>query len=287
LGFFDSIDNDDVATALFDRVRMWAVDRRLDAVVGPFNLDRENGYGVLVEGRDRSPVLMCGHTPPYYASFFDRYGFVPLRGDNLAYAVELAETPALRRLSRLADRIRARGRLTVRAADLERWDEEVDRVYGLLQRALAHLPDYVPWRRSEVQELLQPFVKFVDPELVLFAEADGQTVGWFPGIPNLYEVLQHANGLRYPWDYVRLWWHSRTQPECLSIKSVLVLPEYWNTGVSVLLFDEMVQRARAKGFVWLDLSLTSEDNPYTPTLATRLGATLYKRYRVYRLDLTG
>jgi GNAT superfamily N-acetyltransferase len=89
--------------------------------------------------------------------------------------------------------------------------------------------------------------------------------------------------LRYPWDYIKLWWHLRGQPACLAIKSVLVLPEYWGTGVSVLLFDELARRARAKGYRWADLSLTSEDNPYTPTLAQRMGATIYKRYRVYRL----
>ena len=75
----------------------------------------------------------------------------------------------------------------------------------------------------------------------------------------------------------------RRQPECLAIKSILVLPEYWGSGISVLLFDEMGKRARAKGFEWLDLSLTSEDNPNTPILARRMGARLYKRYRVYRL----
>jgi GNAT superfamily N-acetyltransferase len=181
--------------------------------------------------------------------------------------------------------VRDRGRIKVRAADLGRWEEEADRVFVLLQKALAHLPDHVPWRRSEVRALLEPFVGLVDPELILFAEVDGQAVGWFPGIPNLYEALQRANGLRHPWDYARLWWHSRRQPDCLSIKSLLVLPVYWNTGVSVLLFDEMVERARTRGYKWIDLSLTSADNPHTPTLATRLGAKLYKRYRVYRLEV--
>jgi len=37
-----------------------------------------------------------------------------------------------------------------------------------------------------------------------------------------------------------------------------------------------------KGGEWLDLSLTSADNPNTPVLAERMGAQVYKRYRVYR-----
>ena len=55
--------------------------------------------------------------------------------------------------------------------------------------------------------------------------------------------------------------------------------------MAVLLFDEMAKRAVAKGYKWADLSLTSEDNPNTPILAERMGAKLYKRYRVYRLPL--
>ncbi|MEE9615468.1 MAG: GNAT family N-acetyltransferase, partial [Anaerolineae bacterium] len=157
--------------------------------------------------------------------------------------------------------------------------------YHLINIALAHLPDHIGWHRDALEASLAPFRDIADPELILFAEVDGQAVGWLPGIPNLNEPFQHANGLRYPWDYVKLWWHMRSQPECLAIKSVLVLPEYWGSGVSVLLFDEMARRARARGFKWADLSLTSEDNPYTPTLAKRAGAKLYKRYRVYRLQI--
>ena len=97
------------------------------------------------------------------------------------------------------------------------------------------------------------------------------------------EALIHMNGLRYPWNYLQAWWALRQPVKCLAVKSVLVLPEYWDTGVAVMLFDEMAKRALPKGYTWLDLSLTSADNPYTPALANRAGAKLYKRYRVYRL----
>ncbi len=286
IGFFECIDDYAVAQALFQHAARWAERRGLDALHGPFNLDYEDSYGVLIEGRDRPPALFCGHTPPYHQTFFERFGFQSARGDNLAYAIELDDTtPAARRLFRLADRVRARGRITVREADLEHWDEEIDRVHQLLNVALAHLPDHIGWRRDALAAMLEPFRGIADPELILFAEVDGRTVGWLPGIPDLNEVFIHVNGLRYPWDYAKLWWHMRRQPECLAIKSVLIPPEYWGTGVSVLLFAEMGRRAKAKGYQWLDLSLTSEDNPNTPVLAERMGAKLYKRYRVYRLRL--
>jgi hypothetical protein len=47
----------------------------------------------------------------------------------------------------------------------------------------------------------------------------------------------------------------------------------------------MAKRVAGKGFKWVDLSLTSEDNPNTPALLTRMGARIYKRYRVYRHEI--
>ena len=282
-GFFEYVEDYRVAAALIERVAAWARPRGLDALYGPYNLDYEDSYGVLIEGRDRPPTVLCGHTPPYYQHFMERLGFQPAHGDNIALAVELGQdTPALRRLARVADRLRARGRIMVRQANLKRWDDEIDHVHRLLNAALAHLPDYIGWHRDAVAALVAPFRAIADPELVLFAEVEGETVGWLPGIANLNEAFIHANGLRHSWDYARLWWYMRRQPECLALKSVLVLPQYWNTGVAVLLFDEMARRARAKGFKWVDLSITSEDNPNTPLFAGHMGARIYKRWRVYR-----
>jgi GNAT superfamily N-acetyltransferase len=283
-GFFECVDDYEVAVAMWRHVMDWGRERGLKTLYGPYNLDYEDAYGVLVEGRDRPPALLCGHTPPYYLGFYERFGFPPAHGENLAFAIDLdLSTPSIQRLGRLAERVRQRGRIRVRGADLAHWQDEIEHVFKLINRALAHIPDFRPWQREALQALLEPFVQIVDPELVLFAEADGQVVGFFPGIPNLNEAFIHANGLRYPWNYLKLLWYMRQQSECLAVKSVLVLPEYWDTGVAVLLFDEMARRAAARGYRWIDLSLTSDDNPRTPILANRMGAKIYKRYRVYRM----
>ncbi len=286
-GFFECFEDHEVARLLLDRAAEWAGARGLGVLSGPFNLDYEDGYGVLIEGRDRPPVMLCGHTPPYYRSFMEEYGFGPIRADNIAYEISLTRaTPALERTAVLAERIRRKGWITVRTPDMKHWMDEVDTVQMLMNRSLAHLPDFRPYEREAVQALLEPFLSIADPDLLIFAEAAGKTIGWFPGVPNVNEILIHANGLRHPWDRLKLLAHMRDTPRCLSIKSVLILPEFWGSGAPLLLFDEMARRARAKGYEWADLSLTSEDNPYTPSLATRMGARIYKRYRVYTKKLS-
>lgn len=282
-GFLNFVEDYAVMQALLAQAAAWGKARGLNALIGPFNLDYEDGYGILVEGRDRPPALLCGHTPPFYLDFVERYGFEPLRGDNLAFALDLTgDNPALQDLPRMVERVRARKHFTIRPARMDRWEEELEKVYVLLNQALAHLPDFRPWQREMVYSSLAPFRTIADPELILFAEDDGQTVGWLPGLPNLNEKFMQVNGLRRPWDYARLWWLMRRPTECLTVKSLLVLPEHWGSGLVILLFDEMARRARERGYRWIDGSLTSADNPRTPALAARFGAKLYKRYRVYR-----
>jgi len=282
-GFFECFDDQEVANRLFDTAVAWVRDKGLERITGPFHQDYDSAYGVLIEGRDRPPAISCGHTPKYYEKLVTQYGFTPLRPDNIAFAVDITQnTREFKLLHKLADRAAQRGTAVIREGRLDEWDREADRVHYLLNRALAHLDDFVGWDRQALDDTLAPFKKYADPYLVLFADVGDQTVGFFPGIPNLNEIIHKINGLRYPWDYLKLLKYKNMQPSGLAIKSVLVLPEYWGTGVSLMLFSEMVKRAQEKGFTWIDLSLTSEDNPKTPMLAERMGGKIYKRYRVYK-----
>ena len=285
-GFFEYLEDYRIFEALVNHAAEWARNRDLQTLFGPFNLDYENSYGVLIEGRVRPPALMCGHTPPYYQGFMEQFGFQPGRADNLAFFID-PTAPGIPRISKLAARLKERSKVVIRTVDLNRWDEEVDIIHSLLLRSLAYLPGSIPWDRDALEASLRPFRKIADPEMILFAEVDGEAVGWLPAIPNLNEILIHVNGLRYPWDYLRLLWHQRRQPGGLSLKSVVLLPEYWKTGIAVIMFDEIIKRALAAGYKWGDLSLTSEDNPNAPVVYDHMGGEIYKRYRIYRLDITG
>lgn len=285
IGFFDSVKDQMVADAIFDAAADWARTHGLRRLYGPYNLDPEDSRGLHIEGRDRPPAILCGHAPDYYQALFEGYGFTKIGADNLALAIGADVSPApIRRLHRLADKVRARKEFVVRGANMADWENEITHIWDLNRRALG-TPDAPIYPREVMADLLAPFRDLVDPELVLFAMRGDEPVGWLPGIPNLNEALIHANGLRRPWNTLSLLWAMRKHTRCLAVKSVVVPPEYWNIGVAVLLFDEIIHRANAKGYEWLDLSLTAEDNPQTITIASRMGAQIYKRYRFYEKAL--
>lgn len=288
-GFVECIEEYEVFRAMFDHATAWARARNMKSLYGPLNLDREDSRGVLIEGRDRPPAILCGHHPLYYQTFFERYGFYKDGEDLLAYAIDLdLQNPKIQRLGRLADQVRKRNpNFRVRGANIQDFDNEIDRIVYLQNEGLKHFPGMIPYTRTDVETMINPLLDLVDMELVLFAEVDGKPAGFFPGVPNFNEVLIHLDGLRYPWDSLRYLRYKNLQPKCIAIKSAVVPPKYWDTGVAILLFDEMAKRAAARGYRWADLSLTGEDNPDTWPLAHHMGAQIYKRYRFYKKLLDG
>jgi GNAT superfamily N-acetyltransferase len=286
-GFVECVDDYAVFEAMFAHAERWAGSRGMTALYGPFNLDREDSRGILIEGRDRPPTIYLAHHPPYYREFFERFGFQKFDDDGVAYAIDIdLNNPRIQKLSRLAERVRAKNpQFSVRSANIKDKDAEIDRILYLQNAGLAHFPGHVPYTRADIETIILPLLERVDLELILLAEADGKPAGFFPGVPNFNEILIHLDGLRYPWNYFSAFLHRNDKPKCLAIKSIVVAPEYWETGLALLLFDEMTKRAAAKGYQWADLSLTGENNEDTRPLALHAGAQVYKRYRFYRKEL--
>ena len=287
-GFVECIEDYEVFKSMFDFAETWARARNMKSLYGPYNLDREDSRGILIKGRDRPPVILCGHQHPYYQTFFERYGFKKNGEDGLAYAIDIdLNNPKVQRLMRLADKVRQKHpEFSVRGANIKDVGNEIDRIVYLQNEGLKHMPDHLPYTRKDIETMIMPLIDLADMDLILFAEVGGKPAGFFPGVPNFNEVLIQLNGLRYPWDYLRYLIYRNTVPKCIAIKSVVVPPEYWDTGLALLMFDEMAKRASAKGYQWADLSLTGESNVDTFPLAHHMGAKIYKRYRFYKKGIS-
>ena len=65
-GYFDCINNKEVANALFDTACSWLRENGMIEVIGPFSLSINEETGLLVEGFDTPPMLLMGHSRPYF-----------------------------------------------------------------------------------------------------------------------------------------------------------------------------------------------------------------------------
>jgi len=289
-GFFEVLpDGYDVAAKLWDHACQWAREHGMTELQGPYSFSTTDDPGFLVQGFEYAPTIMMGHNPPYYPEFAQRYGFEVLQ-ESVAYRIDLARinfdvnnAPAA--IHRIAARVLQRhGSGVIRHARLDDWEQEIKRLHPLYNKSLAVLPEFSPLEEVEFRAQAMALKPILDPDLALIAQIDGKAVGFALGLPNIMEALRYANGLRYPWDYVRLALAQR-RITGVSFKILAVDPDYWGYGLEALLFLEFGKAAIRKGYTWIDGSLTSQQNPQTNKLATRMGGYIYRRYREYRLSL--
>jgi hypothetical protein len=293
-GFFEVLEGDyEAASALWDHACAWSIARGLSSLVGPYSFSANEDSGFLVEGFQYSPAIMMGHTPPYYAQYAEKYGFQRSQ-ESLAYRFDLEKIkfdvqngPEI--LLRIAQRSRSRhgdksslGASAIRFPDMRQWDKEIRLLHTVYNTALANLTDFSPIELVEFNAQAMDLKSIIDPELVFIAEVEGKVAGFSLGLPNIMEALKYANGLRYPWDYLRLAF-ARRKISGVSFKILAIDPQYWGYGLEAQMFVEMAKTVILKGYTWIDGSLTGDTNPQTNKLATRLGAYVYRRYREYKL----
>src|SRR5438034_2044589 len=74
-GFFECIDDQETAAALFEAARGWLSQRGITAIRGPMNPSMNYECGLLIEGFDTPPFFMMTHNRPYYQRLIEGCGF--------------------------------------------------------------------------------------------------------------------------------------------------------------------------------------------------------------------
>ncbi len=287
-GFFESVDDDAVAARLLDAACAWLRARGMQRVVGPASFTDNDYPGVLVEPTDCPPAMLEAHTPLYYQGLLERYG---LRKSHDLYAWRasreqigdgLANIPPS--LLRVAEVARTMANVTIRRACLEAWDEEVATIQRLHWATLPNIFQRATLTEPEFRRLAGQIRPFLDPDLALIAEVEGEPVGFLIAMPDINRALIQVNGRLFPLGWLKLQ-RAMRRVDVVTFKMVGVLEEYRRRGIDALLYLEAVRAVYDKGYAWLDGSVSSEQNPMINRIAERLGAELYKHYRMYELEL--
>src|SRR5512140_1180810 len=76
---FESEDNPDAATGLFQSAFDWARARGLTKIHGPKGFTPLDGFGLLVKGFEHRPAFGLPYNPEYYIPLVEAQGFEPAR----------------------------------------------------------------------------------------------------------------------------------------------------------------------------------------------------------------
>jgi GNAT superfamily N-acetyltransferase len=281
-GFFESADDPAVASALFAAAEEWLRGKKVDAVRGPANPSVNDEYGLLVEGFDDTPTVMMPFNPPCYGSLIEGAGYARAK-DLYAYGLH-SDSFVSEKLARVTARLMEREGLTIRTLNMGDFPAEIERIRALYAGAWQYNWGAVPLTREEFDALAKSLRPVLRPDLVLFAEAAGEPVGFALTLPDYNQVLRFNRSGRLVPAILRLIF-MRKKIRRVRILVLGVLPDRLRTGAGSLLMYETGRRAVAMGYPEGEAGWVLEDNVMMNRAAAFMNGTRTKVYRVYQKSL--
>jgi len=248
-GWFDFIEDYEVAATLMQSVENWGRSRGLQTITGPQGFNDFDKWGMLVEGYDTIPTFSSYYNHPYYVDFVERYGFVK-EVDALEYRIHnLSKNPFPPRLIEMAERIRQRkGYSIVRFRNRKDLLSRGNEILDLLEETYADLYGVVPLTVNQRAYYVKKYFPVIPPDLVkLVVNKENKIIGVFAAMPNLSKALQKANGRLFPFGLVHLLLAMR-KPKLVDFILAGVRKEYRGRGVDLIMAVEMYNTLVTWGF---------------------------------------
>jgi hypothetical protein len=186
------------------------------------------------------------------------------------------------RLRRMAARIEQKEGLTIRPIEMKDFDNELKRIKEIYNNAWSKNWGFVPMTDAEFDHLAKQLKPLVVPELVLFAEINGQPAGFSLTLPDYNQALRHLNGRLFPFGILKLLWHSRKidHPRILVMG---VVHEYQRRGIDAVFYVRTWDAGEKRGYTWGEMSWILEDNEMMKRAMELMGGKVYKTYRIYEM----
>ena len=282
-GFFESVDDQEVADALLAAAAAWCRERGHDVLRGPASFSVNDECGLLVDGFDAAPTLMMPHNPRYYIGLLERAGFTKAK-DLWVYQGGKEEhyVPVPERLARGTELIRQRQGITLRPLNLKDFKGEVERIKELYNAAWEKNWGFVPMTDHEIDHLAEQFKPVVIAEMVPMAEKNGKLIGFGIALPDLNVVFRrHRSGRLFPMILDLLWSLKMKRIRRARILLLGVRPEYRGKGVDAMLYHWIWTKSGERRIYWGEAGWILEDNPAMNAGLEKMTFRVYKTYRLY------
>lgn len=280
-GFFECIDDQNVADKLFETAKEWLKERGISTMRGPASTSVNDEYGMLIEGFDKSPVVMMPYNPPYYPILVENAGFKKIK-DLYSYYLN-KEIFNKEKIERVINLVKERNNIAVRPINMKDFNKEVKIIERIYNEAWQYNWGAVKMTEEEFNALAKSLKMIVDPELVLIGEVNNQPVGFALSLPDINTVLKYNKGGHLIPAIFKLVTNKK-KIDGIRIIALGVQKEYQKTGVAGFLFYETAIRALKRGYKWGEAGWVLEDNLMMNRSAEMMNAILYKKYRIYQIN---
>ncbi len=238
VGFFDSINSQEVADALFDVAINWLKVNGQKSVEAPVNFaERDKYWGLLVEGF-KNPSYQEPYNFPYYQELFENYGF------QKHYEQTTSEVDPTQvntdRLNRFVQRAQANTQLKAVHFDLKNSQKFVHAFTTIYNEAWKNLDFYRPLKEERVAKLFKTMRPILREDIMWFMFDGDRPVAFYISIIDVNQIFKHLNGkMNWLGKLKFLWYKNRVKME--RVRGIIfgVVPDYQEKGAYVQMILKM------------------------------------------------
>lgn len=282
-GFFECINDQEVANKLLDKAKEWLKTHNLDTMRGPANPTSNDEWGSLIEGFSDTPRILTAYNPKYYNDLYDNYGLKKIK-DLYAYDIQNVEMNKNEKIARVAKIVKKRFGLKIRPVNMKNFKQELETFKYIYNKTWAANWGHIPMSDAEIDAAAKDLKPLINPNLVLFAEIDNKPIGVALTVPDYNQIFRTMKGRLLPFQFIKLFTQKK-KITWVRIIALGVIPEYQKKGIDGAIYHAVMERAAEDGIMQGEASWILEDNTMMNRGAETMNGTLYKKYRVYDISI--
>jgi hypothetical protein len=285
-GFFECIDDQEVAHELLDSVLEWVKARSMEKIIGPFVFTDKDPQGLLISGYEHRAVLTTSYHPEYYRSLVENEGFT--KGmDLVEYLIPVPDAiPEF--YQRIFDRAIKNHQISIlefkRKKDLKAY---IVPVLQLMNETFSDIYGSYPLTEKEMIALAKEYLPVLDPEFVKAVISDkNEVVAFFIGMPDVAEGLKKANGKLLPFGIFHILRASKRTDRLVLLLGG-IRSDFQGKGLDALMGIKMIETATRRKFRIIDSHVELESNVKVRAEMEKMGGKVAKVFRIYEKSLSG
>ncbi len=277
-GFYEAIDDLAVARSLFATAEDWLKKKGKTRVEGPQSFSIYDSVGFEVLGEDIMPVVGLLHFAPYYKNHATACGYTKCIDWHCFLVKKIDDfKPYLKDVRENIMKTQDVKYVYYTPKELKKRAKEIHEIFN---RAWDGNWGHLPLTDKQFKMLVDELKLVAVPELIVFAEKDGRTVGFIVSLPDMNPALKILNGRLYPWRLIKA---LRSIKKVKRIRTIImgVLPEYRGQKIDDVFYLFTIENGIRLGYVESDCSLIVETNQKMIGALKPLKGQIYKTYRIY------
>jgi GNAT superfamily N-acetyltransferase len=276
MGFFESIQDKEVAFAIFDYCKKWLDAKGMNAMDGPINFgERDNWWGLLIEGHDIEPNYKMPYTLPVYQEYFEEYGFqIYFKQITYGRKINAALHPTY---VKVAERIFANKEYEFAIFDSKKTEKFTQDFCSIYNKAWAGHEGIKEMSMEQARSRIQQLKQIIDPDIVYFAYHNGEPVAFYINIPELNQVVKTIKNGKLNWiAMLKFAWQLKIAKTNRKMMGLVfgVIPEYQRKGVMIAIVEfcrRYVQEKIRGRYIDFEMNWIGDFNPKMMKVSAGIG----------------